>query len=83
MVLLRGGSRDAKLPDYSGLDTTESTRLCAIEMARLLLYAYPGDWIQGQNMALIGKLWDFVRAISKLVDPLGPMPLMPEKLAKQ
>ncbi|KAJ9191770.1 hypothetical protein DTO166G4_7156 [Paecilomyces variotii] len=56
LASLTGGSRDAQFPD-----TTESTRLRAVEMARLLLQACPGDWTQGQNVALAGKLRSFVK----------------------
>lgn len=44
----------------SGEMITTCHRVCAIEMARLLLRACHGDWTQGQNVAFAGSLRDFV-----------------------
>ncbi|KAN0076512.1 hypothetical protein V8E54_006654 [Elaphomyces granulatus] len=45
-----GPSLTGGIPQHHiGPNTTESIQLHAVEMARLFLQSYPGNWIQGKN----------------------------------
>jgi hypothetical protein len=60
-----GPSLTGGIPQHHiGPNTTESIQLRAVEMARLLLQFYPGNWIQGKNVALAGQLRYFVNGRS-------------------